>query len=170
MKTPLIITFCLLAILDGCDKGQKEIEDECTPEKTICNWYENKDITVSPDAFSGGYLYMVTAGDNILFIYNHVGAQCDNIDDDEWGEHLAFVIDKDLTEFEYTDSDLISVKCFYQQYGAWVRGYMYQVKDGIISGKKTSDNTWKINASVLTTPLLQDETPRSVVFTETFKK
>jgi hypothetical protein len=170
MKAPLIFTFCLMSVVNGCDKGKNEIENNCDPETIIGNWFENKDITVSLDALMVSNLYTVTDGENLLFIYNHAGAQCDYIDDDEWGERLAFVVNKDLTEFEYKDSDITLAKCFYQQYGAWVNYYMYDVKNGVISGKKTSSNTWKINVSVLTTPIVEGESPMAIVFTEAFKK
>ena len=75
-----------------------------------------------------------------------------------------------MKDFELLNGDLIDIKCFYQQYGAWVRLNQYQIKDGSLKGKKISDNQWEINVSVLTTPLFADEQPKKIEFTSTFNK
>ena len=160
---------CLL-ILSGFSSCDKKDDENCHPETVKANWTSGKEINVNYNPEYQRNDFSIVKGENILFEYNHSGAQCDNIIDDEWGEKLTFIINRATTDFELLNGDLIDIKCFYQQYGAWVRLNQYQIKDGSLKGKKISDNQWEINVSVLTTPLFADEQPKKIEFTSTFNK
>ena len=109
-------------------------------------------------------------GENRLFEYNHSGAQCDDIYDDEWAENLTFRINNETTNFEFTNGEIITTNCFYQETGAWVLHNPYQINDGTIKGEKISESEWKIIVSVITTPLFINEQPKSIEFTEIFSE
>ena len=159
-----------LWIFIGLSSCNKEDDENCNPESTNSKWTLGKDIIVNYQAEYLRNEYVIVDGENILFQYNHSGAQCDDVYDDEWGEGLTFVISNESTDFEFANEEIVDIKCFYQQYGAWVRHNQYQIKDGIIKGKRISENKWKINVSVTTTPLFTDEQPKKFEFSSIFSK
>ncbi len=160
-----IITLTILGvIIFGCDKNN------CNPETIIATWSEGKEINIMYDSLYQRLDYNVDNGENLLFVYNHTGQQCDYIMDDEWGESLIFEINYLNAKFEFVDSNIILTKCFYQEYGAWVRHNRYQVKDGIIKGKKISEDKWEITVSVITTPIFPDEKAKIIEFKKSFSK
>lgn len=154
-------------LFSSCDKKD---DINCYPESINANWTLGKEIIVTYNAEFQRNEYNILNGENILFEYNHSGAQCDDILDDEWGEKLTFIINKETTDFELKDGDVINIKCFYQEYGVWVNHNQYQIKEGTIKGKKLSENIWEINVSVLTTPLFANEQPKNIKYTITFGK
>jgi hypothetical protein len=158
---------CLLIFI-GLSSCNKKDDENCNPEKINTKWTLGKEIIVNYNAEYQRNEYSILDGENILFEYDHSGAECDDIYDDEWGENLTFIINKETKGFELLDGDIVDIKCFYQEYGAWVRHNQHQIKDGIIKGKKISENTWEINVSVLTTPIFTDEQPKKIEFTRIF--
>jgi hypothetical protein len=164
MKKEILILTIVSLMIFRCNKNN------CNPEITIPTWYEGKEIVVTYDSIYQRNEYNIEDGVNILFEYNHAGQQCDDVYDDEWGEILTFEIDKKIIDFEFVDSNIITTKCFYQEYGAWVRHNRYQIKDGIIKGKKISEDKWEITVSVSTTPIFSNETPQAIKFKQIFNK
>lgn len=164
-KLTIILLFLTSILLTSCDN--KEDENVCDPETTISNWVTNKKIVVEFDTTYQRNNYTIVDGNKLLFDYNHSGAQCDYISDDEWGERLVFQIDTN-TNFEFKDDEILSTNCFYQQYGAWVNHNQYQIKNGIIKGEKISANKWQITVNIETTPLFQNEPPKKIAFTKLF--
>jgi hypothetical protein len=162
------MAICLL-FLSGLFACKKESDENCHPELAHAVWVSEKEIIVNFDTEYQRNNYEIADGPHILFHYNHTGAQCDDRYDDEWGEILAFAVNKEVEYFEYKDEEILELQCFYQQYGAWVTHNAYQVRDGIIKGRKISLNRWEIEVSVLTTPLFEDEQPRKIEFHEIFK-
>jgi hypothetical protein len=166
--TQKIITGIFIII--GLISCNNDDDENCHPESVSSSWTLGKEIVVEYNSEYESNDYNVTDGDNRLFEYNHSGAQCDDIADDEWGEKLTFVINQETTDFEFVNEDIVETKCFYQEYGAWVRHNKYQIKDGTIKGEKISENEWKITVSVFTTPIFTDEQPKKIEFTETFSQ
>lgn len=167
MKNLNMICFSIFIILYSCNK---KADENCNPETINTKYTLGKEIDVNYSTEFQRNEYSIRDGGNILFEYVHVGAECEDRYDDEWGENLTFIINKDTTDFEIKDGDIVDLKCFYQEYGAWVRHNQYQIKNGIIKGKKISDNKWEIIVSVLTTPLFTDEQSKKIEFTGTFHK
>ena len=167
MRKLFLIGLLILTGLSSCNKNDDE---NCHPETVDANWTLGKEIIIDYNTEYQRNDYSIINGENILFAYNHSGAQCDNIYDDEWGECLTFIINKETTNFELTNEDIMGIKCFYQEYGAWVRHNQYQIKDGIIKGKKISEKEWEIIVSVMTTPLFTDEQPQKIEFTKTYSE
>lgn len=161
---------CLICslIFVGLTSCNNKDDENCNPETINANWTLGKDINVNYNTEYQRNEYSIIDGENILFEYNHSGAECENIYDDEWGEKLTFTINKDSTNFELTDDKIIEIKCFYREYGAWVRHNQYQIKNGRIKGKKISAKEWEIIVSVTTTPLFSDEQPQIIDFSKTF--
>jgi len=188
MKTPAIISFCLLVILTGCNGPASvkadETEDErfLNPEKTTYTFSEGKEIKVFIDTnYYNGVeepyvrnFIDVTDGDNIVFKYSYYYPEDYHIDDDEVVDNLTFEIDKNLTEFEYLDSEITKTKCSFQlSCFCPVRGVCL-VKSGIISGKKISSSEWQISACVVIyyphNNAFPDFEPRAINFKGTFKR
>jgi hypothetical protein len=144
-------------------------DSNCDPEIIHSDLTQNKEILVAYNSEFERNEYNVIDAGNRLFEYTHTKAQCNDIMDDEWGEILTFEIPEDINEFDYTDENILQTKCFYRQFGAWVRHNQYEVKNGRISGVKMSDEEWEVSVSVTTTPLFTDEQPILVEFAERFK-
>jgi hypothetical protein len=166
MRNLMLICLMLFVGFSSC----KKIYENCNPETIKTKFTLGKEIDVNYSSEFKRNDYSIKDGENILFEYIHIGAECEDRYDDEWGENLTFIVNKDTTDFEIKNGDIENLKCFYQEYGAWVRHNQYQIKDGIIKGKKRLDNTWEISVSVLTTPLFDDVQPKKIEFTGTFNK
>ena len=166
MAKNIVIGILLIIGLISCENDDKN----CNPETVVSSWSLGKEIAVNFNTEFERNDYSIIDGENRLFEYNHSGAQCDDIYDDEWGEKLTFIINKESTEFEFADEDILETNCFYQEYGAWVRHNQYQVKDGIIKGEKISGNRWSIIVSVTTTSLFANEQPKKIEFSEIYSE
>ena len=139
----------------------------CSKEKVLASWTENKVITLNISSDSLIWNYNVADGDQLVFSLNHADKECSNIADDEFGEIITFQVDPGAESFEFTDEELLAQNCFYHQYGAWVSGRRYPISKGKIYGEKRSDRKWNITIDVETIPF-ETESPISVVFDEKF--
>ncbi len=168
MKKLIFIPFIILTLFSSCESD--EIENDCDPEIVLSKLIAEKEIIVEFDNQYKRNNYSVIDGNKLLFKYYHVGAQCDFISDDEWGEELTFQVEKNSANFEFVDDEILLTNCFYQQFGAWVMHSQYPIKNGMIKGEKISGNEWRITVNIETTPLFQNEPSRKIEFTETFIK
>ena len=162
MKISNLLVLLTLGIISCKDNSN------CSPEISRSTWSINKTILIEYNSENQQNRYSILEGDNRLFEYNHSAAQCENIYDDEWGEVLTFAIPNEITDFKYEDDNILETRCFYTQYGAWVRQNHYEIKNGMIKGEKKSENEWIITVSVATTPLFADEQPKLIEFVEIF--
>ncbi|MBD0824838.1 hypothetical protein [Aestuariibaculum marinum] len=166
MKRYIYLLFILTNCFLSCNNDDDE--NDCHPETILSNWNTQKEIVIEFDTEFNRNNYNIVDGNKLLFEYNHIGAQCDHIIDDEWQENLVFQIENTSVAFEYIDNDLLLTNCYYQQLGAWVNHNQYQVKNGTIKGEKLSENEWKIIVNVETTPLFENEQPKEIQFTQIF--
>ncbi|HMC02351.1 MAG TPA: hypothetical protein VKN14_15030 [Flavobacteriaceae bacterium] len=166
MKKLILLSLMLLTCFASCDSGENE--NDCQPETVASNWNIEKEIIVEFDTEFERNNYSVVNGNKLLFEYNHTGAQCDHIIDDEWGEKLIFQVENNNADFEFVDDEILLTNCFYQQYGAWVNHNQYQVKNGTIKGEKISENKWEIIVNIETTPLFENEQSKNIHFTQIF--
>lgn len=160
----LVVVFGFLS----CEEDDDNDKDDCYPETVLSIWEAEKEISIELIGEPETNYYSVVDGDKLVFTYNHVGAQCDHIMDDEWGEKLIFQIDDNLTAFQYTDEEILVTNCFYQQYGAWVDGHQYPVNTGTIKGEKTAENEWEVIVNIEINTA--HEEPLIIEFTQIFKK
>jgi hypothetical protein len=160
MINKLLVAVLFIIGTISCKKDQN-----CHPASVSSTWTLGKDIIV--DSISE---YSIVDGENRLFEYNYSGAECENVMDDERGEKLTFIVHEVSSNFEYKNEEILETKCFYQEYGAWVRHNKYQIKKGIIKGEKISDNEWKVKVSVITSVLFPDEQPKTIEFTKIYSK
>lgn len=112
-------------------------------------------------------VYGIINGDQLVFVYTHTGAQCDDILDDEWGERLLFEIDPGISEFDLTDDEILTTNCFYSEFGAWVSHEQIEVNKGRIQGVKISETQWNVNISVEVTSSISN-TPKLIEFTRIY--
>lgn len=166
MKRLIFLSLLILTSFSSCTSDKSE--NDCYPEAVISNWTTEKEIMVDFDTEFERNNYSVVNGNKLVFEYNHTGAQCDHIIDDEWGEKLIFQVENNNADFEYVDDEILLTICFYQQYGAWVNHNQYQIKNGTVKGEKISENEWKIIVNIETTPSFENEQPTNINFTEIF--
>ena len=157
-----LILFSTLIILWGCNRWR------CHPEAEYGQVVQQKEIISQYDTVEQKMIYDITDGNMLLFAYNHVGAQCDDVYDDEWGEKLFFVMDPNIEEFELLDSAILTSHCYYQEYGAWVTSDMYPISQGSIRGKKISGTQWELSVMVWTTPIYPGQLVRRISFVRKF--
>lgn len=165
MKKALLLIISAL-IFVSCNKDDLN----CHPETVETSWTIDQKIKVVYNEEIDLHLFSIVEGTNRVFELTHVGYQCDNIYDDEWGERLAFEIPVDLEDFEFIDEEILNTNCFYNQFGAWVRSTQYPIQKGRIKGEKINNNKWKVHVSVTTIPIFDNEEPRSIEFEEVFKE
>jgi hypothetical protein len=166
MKRLIFLSLLILTSFSSCTSDKSE--NDCYPEAVISNWTNEKEILVDFDTEFERNNYSVVNGNKLVFEYNHTGAQCDHIIDDEWGERLIFQVENNNADFEFVDDEILLTNCFYQQYGAWVNHNQYQIKNGTVKGEKISENEWKIIVNIETTPSFENEQPTNINFTEIF--
>jgi len=160
----LILTLLLVSGIVSCNSDDST---NCNPEIITTNWSKNKAILVEYNADSQRNKYSITEGENDVFEYTLIGAECPDIYDDEWGEILTFEISEEANNFEYSDEGITHTKCFFRQFGAWVNR-QYEIKNGMIKGEKLSEDEWKITVSIITPPLVHDNQPKLIEFVKVF--
>jgi len=154
----------LLGII-ACD--QNDLYENCTPEGFFSTVTTNQKIEKVFNAELQRNVYNIINGDQLLFAYTLVGAQCDDIIDDEWGEQLLFKIDPGISAFDITDDEVLTTNCFYNQFGVWVSHEQTEVNKGRIEGVKISENQWRVNVSVeVISPL--SNTPKRIEFSRIY--
>ena len=114
----IFLSFMIITCLSSCDSDENE--NDCQPEMVMSNLNTEKEIKEEYDTEFERNNYSIVDGNKLLFEYNHSGAQCDLIMDDEWGEKLIFQVENNNFEFEFVDDEILLTNCFYQEYGAWV--------------------------------------------------
>jgi hypothetical protein len=132
-----IFLFGCILLAFGCKKN----DFNCHPERFTYTILPQSDITIDTSETPN---FSIVEGSNMVFEYQHLAAQCDDVFDDEWGEILYFAIDTNATEFQNTDEQLAEIQCIYNLEGAWV-GARERVKLGSIAGEKLSEKLWRIS-------------------------
>jgi hypothetical protein len=146
-------------ILMGCKKS-----DSCTPAQYSYIYQEKKRIdTIRP----GGYFLatQINPGNSIVFSYDVVGRFCKGWSDGPSSENLVFEAVPQATHFEYSSNNIKDVQCYYDYYtGDGSNINASKILEGTISGVKISENTWRIEASVLIPNM-----NKTLTFNHTFK-
>ena len=155
----------LLGII-ACD--QNELEGNCTQEGFLLSTITtDQKIEKVFNTELQKNVFSITNGNQLLLTYTHVGAQCDDIIDDEWGEQLFFEIDSEITAFDLNDDEILTTNCFYREFGAWVSHEQIEVNKGRIDGVKISETQWDINVSVEVTSSISN-TPKLIEFSRIY--
>ena len=158
-KTLLFLLFVILnaCSTDSCDK------DSCDKERFIHKFYDQKEIKI--DTINYRQLLIID-GANLVFEYNHIGEQCDETYDDEWGEKIVFEINETISSLDILDAELSEHNCIYHEYGAWVNR-ITKIKTGHIIGNKLNNNEWQITAQFSIN--LRNDSIRKIEFNEVYK-
>ncbi len=156
----LFVALFIVAGFASCDKWKLQ-------ESLTTNWIPEKDILVEYIAEHDVNIYTVVDGENRLFEYTYGTYVEDAVDSDKTMK-LVFAVNNEIDEFEFTDEELIEMNCFYEQFGTWIPTGQWQIKNGTIKGEKISENQWRINVSVSTTPKSEGETAKTIEFIEVF--
>ena len=140
----LYILFLLFSFL-SCSSDDDNGNEDCNPEMNIGFFLENSSIAISE---SDPVHYTIEDGEDIVFIYSFIGAQCDHIADDEYGENVIFQIDPEIEEFSYEDEELSEIKAHFKSVGAWVSRPAISIEDGVISGERLNSTLYHVNIDV----------------------
>lgn len=143
MNRLLILIFTLLS-LEVFAQGKQ------TPEKIIKEVKTGK-AYILKDNNAGGYYGEERDSAGILsFEYHYIGAQNDQVADDELSEIVYFNIKPDKTgKFLLSGNDLKQAQAhFYRGCFCMNRG-THLIESGTIRGVKMSKTTWYINANVM---------------------
>ena len=157
-----LLLLLLLGIIVACN-----VDDNCSPEEFYSTITTGKEIVEVVSQHFPENVYTIVDGNKLVFSYNHVGFQCDDVYDDEWGEELTFQIDSTVAEFNWVDSQIETAQCFYRQYGAWVNAQQIRINKGTVEGIKISSNRWSIKVNIeVTYP--SSNNPIVIKFARTF--
>lgn len=152
----LLSLMCLLSSCVDSSSG-------CDPEEIILSAENDKEITTVMDTTIDRLWYTLDDGQNIVFKYYRIAAQCDEIYDDEYSELLAFEIGKDRISGEFIDEEIRLTQCFIHQSGAWVNQY-YAVDSGSIRVERQSENKWEIDVAVWMPPSFNNDAAKLIEF------
>lgn len=164
MKRIFLLLLVASSMLTACDK------DDCNPATNRASFAANKQIVVLHHDDMPGTHYQVQNGENLVFEYNHSGAQCEDRIDDEWGYVLAFEVDKDATQFRFEGAELAAANAFYREYGAWVGAGTHALESGVIEGSRISGSRWRVKVSVIAPPLSQSSHLKQITFDTVFEQ
>ena len=139
MKTKLIFTFLLL-ILIGCSNDD-------SGESTNLRFFENSIVQIPMDD-TDFFVVTIDSGDNLVFQYQFVVDSEPNIADSGFSETILFEIDPSLTEFSFSDNDLLTTNAFYRQICFCDNVESITIESGNISGIRRSSNSWQIDIDV----------------------
>lgn len=136
----------------------------CDPERIQAIYQHDKKIERAI-TLDGRLVYGTQNGQHTVFRYTKTAEQCDDVFDDEYGEVLSFEVSLDSSEtsFEFRDDELLDLKCYYYEFGAWVNsGTHYPIRKGLIKGRQTSEEEWYIQCSLLTDAIPEEGVPHAV--------
>lgn len=138
-----ILTILIFLCMLSCTKKSKETYSY--------TFQENSQLRIEP-IFEGSYMKNGTVinGNNLVFSYEYVADDAENIADDEYSEIIRFEIDPALTEFSYSDNELDEINAVYSEYCFchFVDESKNTSPQGTISGKKISNTQWQISIDV----------------------
>ena len=166
MKTAGIL-LCLL-LLYSCSDQTKPL---CDPEQISTTFQEDRMIEIGLST-QFQFAFTIQEGEQTVFVYERTAAQCDDVNDDEYGEVLAFAVplEHETSAFEYKDEELINLRCHYYEFGAWVNSSkQYAIRKGLIKGQKSGENEWYIQCSVLTDAIPEEGVPHAVEVNASFE-
>jgi hypothetical protein len=123
--------------------------DSCTPAHYSYFYNENKKLdTIRP----GGYFLFtqIGSGNNMVFSYHFTGEFCKDRSDGPTSEYLLFEVPSQVTQFDYSSNNIKDLQCYYHyELGDGSTSDAVKILEGIISGVKTSESTWSIQASIV---------------------
>ncbi len=151
-----------LLILLGCQK-----ERDCLKGDESYSFVENRRIELDSTEF--GLNVSHKDGDRLLFVYN-LEIDCKDIIDEESFEEIGFEIDADLKSFKISSQeDFSKSNCYFDRDGAWFQ-FTNRIKQGEISGTKTSNRRWDVNFDLQLYYPGDTLEYRELVFSEVFKR
>ena len=161
--SPYLLIFALSFLCSNCD----EMDDGCDPEMTEYRLFENQDIVIDSTTEVDWIDIQFIEGDKLLFAYERVSMQCDDVVDDESGEGLYFVIGPDIANFEYNDEELLEILCFYRPYSATLVFIPDLVTEGYVRGERSGDEYF-VEVSVKGNPFFTSDEPKLIEFSGWF--
>lgn len=135
----------IIYILSGC---KKHTGKDCPNDTYKFDFKTNAkvDTLTNPE---GTFYATVKSGINIVFSYEKVHTECPEIADGIWGEKFFFEINPSLTSFKYNSDSLSAIKFYYNAFCIYgCNNSAYIPAEGVVEGKKISEDKWKIYVNV----------------------
>ena len=137
MKPKLLIFILSFMLLYGCSNENDDLTVEI---ETFLLRLETQIVLPSPGS---GNSISFSEGDKIVFHYILQRPQNPNIADDEVSENIVFQIDSNLTEFNYSNQDLIPLMTHYFE-SCFCLPESVEIISGNVSGQKINETKWDL--------------------------
>jgi hypothetical protein len=140
-RISLIIICCFLIF--SCKKDLAQ--SDCTKDIYTHEYYINSkiDTIVNP----AGLFFQINPGNDLIFLYTHIGSDCKNIADEEYVDRLVFKVPAGSSSFNYENSQLTDLLCLFMRSSFWSNGAS-GITTGFVKGTKRTDGKWDVEINV----------------------
>lgn len=90
----------------------------------------------------------ITAGTQLVFEYEYIKNDKENIADDEYTERIYFEIDPELSSFNFRDADLEGINLVKQPI-CFCIPILWTPVSGTLTGEKLTETTWQVEMDVV---------------------
>lgn len=118
----------------------------CRSGKCTYTIEANQQIEITGDSIQ--QFVNIVSGDKLVFAYEYVKNDKENIADDEYTEFIYFEIDLSVESFDFQDSELSDAALIMRPVCFCVPGLGIPVS-GSLSGSKINDNRWQVDMDVI---------------------
>ena len=137
----ILFTLLIITTIIACS------DNDATQNEYNYTFTDQSSLTITSLEDSYMKYGSVESGENLVFEYNYIFDDNEQIADDEYSETIRFELNPELDNFNYTNEELLDINLVLSKYC-----YCYFPLDetknitpiGTISGEKTSENTWLI--------------------------
>lgn len=143
MKVFLGVVLCAMVMV-SCTE-----DSDITPDSETFELFNNSAI-VSVQTGDIEY-YKVEAGEGSVAVYRFNASQSNDIYDDEFVESMTFELPEDRNTFSLKDEELVELRAFYRQEGAWPANLPNAVIKGTISGTRNviaGTDRWEVSIDI----------------------
>lgn len=141
----LLACFVISLSIFGCRQTGVS-PTNCRSGKCTYTIEENQQIEITGDSIQ--QFVNIISGDKLVFAYEYVKNDKENIADDEYTEYIYFEIDPAAESFNFQDSELSDAALIMRPVCFCVPGLGIPVS-GTLSGSKINDNRWQVDMDVL---------------------
>ena len=153
MKKGIFLIFGML-ILNACSKDDDNPDESSVIIEDFI-YFENASISEEENSRE----IKIIEGDSLVFYYQYYDENDPAIADDEDVYNLAFQVSPDAENFKLETGDFEDAKALYALLCFCDPNGYFSVSDGIIEGKKVSNDQWEIDVDVsITVPQGEEDT------------
>ncbi len=146
MKNSFILACILLPLsIIGCRQTGFS-PTNCRDGKCTYTIEANQQIEITGDSIQ--QFVNIISGDKLVFAYEYVKNDKENIADDEYTEFIYFEIEPSSESFDFQDSELSDAALIMRPVCFCVPGLGIPVS-GSLSGSKINNNRWQVDMDVI---------------------